>query len=124
MAAPDSPVNLDEKFRLFEDLWSPKTVGQVNDLHLKLVKVQGEFVWHSHADTDEFFLVRSGSLTIEMRGRPEVRLGPGDFYVVPLGVEHRPVSPDGCELVLLEPIGVVNTGDDAVSDLTAAEEWI
>lgn len=124
MAAPDTPVNLDEKLALFDDLWSPKTVGEINDLHIKVVKVAGEFVWHRHDDTDEFFLVRSGSLTIEMEGREDVTLGPGDFFVVPRGVEHRPRASVECEVLLLEPKGVVNTGTAAESHLTADVEWI
>lgn len=124
MAAPDTVVNLDDKFAEFTDHWSPKTIGQVNDLHLKAVKVQGEFVWHSHEDTDEFFLVRVGRLRIEMRGRDAVSVGPGEFFIVPRGIEHRPVAAEECEILILEPAGVVNTGDAIDTDLTATEEWI
>lgn len=92
MAAPDGVVNLTDKFSMFADHWSPKIVGQINDFHLKLAKVQGEFVWHTHDDTDEFFLVHSGRLTIQLRDRDDVVLGPGDFFVVPRDVEHRPVA--------------------------------
>lgn len=124
MAAPDAVVNLDDKFARFTDHWSPKTIGQINDLHLKAVKVQGEFVWHSHRDTDEFFLVRSGRLRIEMRGRDPVSIGPGEFFIVPRGVEHRPLAAVESEVLLLEPAGVVNTGDATDTDLAATEEWI
>lgn len=124
MAAPDGVVNLGDKFSRFAEYWSPKIVGQINDLHLKLAKVQGEFVWHAHDDTDEFFLVHSGRLTIQLRDRDDVILGPGDFFVVPAGVEHRPVAEEVTEILLLEPIGVVNTGDAIDSDLTAQAEWI
>ncbi len=123
MAAPDHVVNLGEKLAAVSDHWSPKIVGQINDLHLKVVKVQGEFVWHTHDDTDEFFLVQSGHLRIELRGQEAVTLGPGDFFVVPKGVEHRPVADDETEVLLLEPAGVVNTGD-AESELTAQDEWL
>jgi mannose-6-phosphate isomerase-like protein (cupin superfamily) len=124
MAAPDSVVNLDEKFAGFDDRWSPKTVAAINDLHVKVVKVEGEFVWHEHSDTDEFFLVMSGQLMIELRHRPPVTLGPGELFVVPKGVEHRPIATGVCELLLLEPAGVVNTGE-AESELTATvDEWI
>ncbi|GMQ84678.1 MAG: cupin domain-containing protein [Acidimicrobiia bacterium] len=123
MAAPDDVVKLDEKFAKFDDRWSPKIVAEFNGLHVKVAKVEGEFVWHGHDDTDEFFLVRSGRLTIELRGRPAVTLGPGELFVVPRGVEHRPVADGYCEILLLEPAGVVNTGA-IEGDLTASAEWI
>ncbi len=124
MSGESKVVNLNEKFGAFDDRWSPKIVAAINDLHLKVVKVEGEFVWHDHPDTDEFFLVRSGRLTIQLEGRPDVALGPGDLFVVPRGVRHRPVSEGVCELLLLEPAGVVNTGD-ARGELTApGDEWI
>jgi len=124
MAAPDAVVNLDDKFSRFADHWSPKTIGQINDLHLKAVKAHGEFVWHSHGDTDEFFLVRSGRLQIEMRDRDPVSIGPGEFFIVPRGVEHRPVATMESEVLLLEPAGIINTGDVIDTGLTATEEWI
>jgi mannose-6-phosphate isomerase-like protein (cupin superfamily) len=117
-------ANLDDKFAAFTDLWSPKIVAQMNDIHVKVVKVEGEFVWHTHDDTDELFLVHRGELTIELRGQDDVVLGPGDIFVVPKGVEHRPVAGAECEAVLLEPVGVVNTGDVAESEKTAIAEWI
>ena len=125
MAAPETVVRLDEKFAAFDELWTPKIVGQINDLHLKAVKVQGEFVWHVHDDTDEFFLVRSGSMTIQMKDRPDAVLGPNEFFIVPKGVEHRPVAEDECEVLLLEPAGLVNTGGAAPRDMTAPnDDWI
>ena len=125
MAAPETVVRLDEKFAAFDDLWSPKIVGQINDIHLKAVKIQGEFVWHVHDNTDEFFLVRSGSMTIQMKGQPDADLGPSDFFVVPMGVEHRPVAEDVCEVLLFEPVGLVNTGDTLPGDKTApVDDWI
>lgn len=124
MATPDKVVNLDEKFAVFDTHWSPKTIGEINDMQLKAVKVQGEFVWHTHDDTDEFFLVRSGVLTIHLRDREDVTVGPGEFFIVPKGVEHCPSAPNECEVLLLEPVGVANTGEVSDSDLTAEEEWI
>lgn len=125
MAAPGTVVRLDEKFDAFDDLWSPKIVGQMNDMHLKAVKIQGEFVWHVHDDSDELFLVRSGSMTIQMKGRPDADLGPDDFFVVPMGVEHRPVAKDVCHVLLLEPVGLVNTGDTPPGEMTApTDDWI
>lgn len=110
MAQPDHVVNLAACFAKFQDRWSPKIVGQVNDMHLKLVKLEGEFVWHAHADTDELFLVVSGELTIELRDREAVTLKYGEFFIVPRGVEHRPVATGACNVLLLEPAGTVNTG--------------
>lgn len=117
-------VNLDEKFAAFHDHWSPKIVGQINDLHLKAVKLQGEFVWHTHHETDEFFLVRSGTLIIRLRDAEDVTLGPGEFFVVPRGHEHCPVAPEECEILLLEPAGVINTGDADAPGHTATDQWI
>ena len=125
MAAPDTAVNLDEKFAAITDHWSPRIVGQINDMHVKAVKLEGEFVWHVHDNTDEFFLVRSGRMTIQMRGRPDVELGPDEFFIVPMGVEHRPLADAECEVLLLEPAGVVNTGNASISDHTAPnDDWI
>lgn len=125
LAAPDTVVRLDEKFAAFDEQWTPKIIAQINDLHLKAVKIQGEFVWHVHDETDEFFLVRSGSMTIQMKGLPDANLGPNDAFVVPMGVEHRPVAKDECEVLLLEPAGLINTGDAPSGDLTAAnDDWI
>jgi mannose-6-phosphate isomerase-like protein (cupin superfamily) len=124
MAAPDIVVNLDEKFAAFDQHWSPKIIGELNDLHLKAVKVQGEFVWHAHEDSDELFMVRSGTLKIRIRDRGEVLVGPGEFFIVPRGIEHRPSAENECEILLLEPIGVVNTGGVSDSQLTAQDEWI
>ncbi len=116
-------VNLEEKFAKFSDHWSPKIVGRLNDLHIKAVKVKGEFVWHSHADTDELFLVTKGTLVIKLRDQ-DVPVAAGEFFVVPKGVEHKPVAEDECELLLIEPAGTVNTGN-AGGELTATSEpWI
>ncbi|WP_414167982.1 cupin domain-containing protein [Streptoverticillium reticulum] len=126
MARPDTPVNLAEKLEKLEKLdayWTPKTVMEVNGLELKVSRFKGEFVWHSHAEGDELFLVLRGTLTIELRDRDAVRLGPGEMFVVPKGVEHRPVTPEGCDVVLLDPEGALNTGD-AGGALTRDAEWL
>ncbi len=104
------PINLADKLTLFEDLWSPKTVASFNGHEIMVVKVKGEFVWHAHPDTDDFFLVLSGRLTIDLRNGP-VTLGPGELFVVPRGVEHRPRAEEETELLLIEPAGTPNTGD-------------
>lgn len=125
MAAPDTVVRLDDKFAAIDEHWTPKIVGQLNDLHIKAVKIQGEFVWHVHEETDECFLVRSGTMTIQMKDRPDAVLGPNQFFIVPKGVEHRPIAEVECEVVLLEPAGVVNTGGATASDHTAPnDDWI
>ncbi|MFD6756946.1 cupin domain-containing protein [Micromonospora gifhornensis] len=110
-------VDIAEKLSRFSQYWSPKVVARLNDYEIKVVKVQGEFVWHSHEDTDELFLVVSGELTIQLRDG-EVILGPGQLFVVPRGVEHCPVAEGEVHAVLIEPAGVVNTGD-AGGPLTA-----
>jgi mannose-6-phosphate isomerase-like protein (cupin superfamily) len=115
-------VNLDTKFAKFAEHWSPKIIAQLNDLHVKAVKLRGEFVWHSHADTDELFFVHKGVLTIRLRGR-DVMLHAGEIFVVPRGVEHMPVASEECEILLIEPAGTVNTGD-AGGERTAQEAWI
>lgn len=115
-------VDLAEKFDLFSAHWSPKLVATLNDYDVKVVRIKGEFVWHTHDDTDELFLVIEGQLTIQLRDG-DVELGPGQLYVVPRGVEHCPRADDEVKALLLEPAGVVNTGD-AGGDLTAVVERI
>jgi mannose-6-phosphate isomerase-like protein (cupin superfamily) len=123
MASSHAAVNLQEKFAKFSDHWSPKIVGALNDLHIKAVKVKGEFVWHSHDDTDELFLVITGSLVIRMRDG-EVSVSAGEFFVVPRGVEHMPVAEQECDVLLFEPAGTVNTGDAGGERTVASEPWI
>lgn len=104
------PVNLAEKLSLFSDTWAPRIVGSFNDNDLMLVKVEGAFDWHSHPETDDFFMVVTGKLDIELRD-DTVTLGPGELYVVPAGVEHRPVARPVAAILLIEPSGTPNTGD-------------
>ena len=113
-------VDLAEKFALFSEHWSPKKVADLNDYEVKVVRVKGDFVWHTHDDTDELFLVLEGELTIQLRDR-DVVLGPGQLFVVPRGVEHCPRAEGEVKAVLIEPAGVVNTGG-AGGPLTAAVE--
>jgi mannose-6-phosphate isomerase-like protein (cupin superfamily) len=112
-------INLAEKFARFSDQWSPKIVADLNDSQVKLAKVEGEFVWHNHADEDELFLVVKGELTIELRDG-QVTLGPGELVVIPKGVEHRPVAREEVQLILIEPKGIKHTGD-VVSERTVTE---
>ena len=119
----DQPVNLQDKFSKFSEHWSPKIIARMNDYHFKLAKVQGEFVWHDHPETDEVFLVVKGSLEIHFRDG-KVALNEGEMYVVPKGVEHKPVAEQECHILLVEPAGIVNTGN-VVNDKTASNDtWI
>lgn len=104
------PVNLAKKLSQFQEQWSPKIVANYNGNDVMVVKVEGEFNWHSHPATDDFFLVLQGEIDIEMRDRT-VTLGPGELFVVPKGVEHRPVARQEAQLLLIEPSGTPNTGD-------------
>jgi mannose-6-phosphate isomerase-like protein (cupin superfamily) len=103
-------VNLSEKFRLFDDYWSPKIVGELNDSYVKLVKLKGEFVWHRHAAEDELFLVVKGRLLLRLRDR-DVWLNEGEFAIVPRGVDHLPIAPEETHVLLLEPKTTLNTGN-------------
>lgn len=116
------PINLAEKLDQFDEAFSPRIVGRLNDYKLEVVKARGEFVWHSHPDTDDFFLVLSGRLTIQLRDG-NVELGPGELYVVPRGVEHCPRADEEAHILLIEPSGTPNTGD-AGGDRTAPERRI
>ena len=106
----DDKVNLSEKLAQFSEHWSPHTVAQYNNLDVMVVKAEGEFVWHKHDDTDDFFLVLKGKLTIQLRER-DIHLEEGDLYIVPKGAEHRPVAEEEVHLLLIEPTGTPNTGD-------------
>jgi mannose-6-phosphate isomerase-like protein (cupin superfamily) len=112
-------INLAEKLTRFDDRWNPRIIADLNDSDVKLVKVQGEFVWHHHADEDELFFVLRGTLTIELRDGA-VTLGPGELVVIPKGVEHRPVAAEEVHLMLIEPKSTRHTGD-VESELTVHE---
>lgn len=122
MAAPDAVVNLAAKISQLSAHWSPAVVAEANGWHVKVVKVAGEFVWHSH-DVDELFLVLAGHLVIELQQLPAAHLGPGDVFVVPAAVNHRPVADGVCDLVLIEPAETVNTGN-AGGSRTTSERWL
>lgn len=118
-----APINLEEKFTKFTERWQPRVVARMNDYEFKLARLAGEFVWHSHPDTDETFIVVDGSMVIEFRDG-EVAMSAGDMFIVPRGVEHRPRAERECQIMLIEPAGTVNTGD-AGGALTAANDvWI
>ena len=116
-------INLKEKFDKFSDHWAPRVIAEMNDYQFKLVKVVGEFVWHSHNDTDETFIVIDGELTVEFRDKTVI-LEKGEMTVDPRGVEHKPVAQNECKIMIIEPKGVVNTGD-AGGNLTVDNDvWI
>lgn len=118
-----SAINFADKLAKFSEHWSPKVVAQMNDYEFKLVKIQGEFVWHSHAETDDVFIVLEGEMSIALRDG-QVDLKAGEMFVVPKGVEHKPFAKNECKLLLVEPKGTVNTGD-AESELTAENDvWV
>jgi mannose-6-phosphate isomerase-like protein (cupin superfamily) len=107
-------INIASKLGLVSERWSPKIVASFNGHDVMVVKLKGEFVWHSHPDTDDFFYVVKGNLTIQLRDR-DVELGPGDLYIVPKGIEHCPVAAEEVHLMLIEPAGTPNTGDPATA---------
>ncbi len=116
-------VNLAEKFSRFSDYCNPRIVGEVNDLHVKVVKLKGEFIWHHHENEDELFLVTRGTLRIQYREggeEREVKVGPGEFVVVPKGTEHRPIGDDEVHIVLFEPKSTLNTGN-VINERTVAQ---
>lgn len=120
-----SKVNLADKFGKFTDLWSPKLVGELNENYIKLAKGRGELDWHTHDNEDEFFLVVSGHLDIHLRDKV-VSLDPGEFFVVPKGVEHRPVTEEGAEILLIEPKETLHTGTNKTDQTVEIDDqaWI
>ena len=118
-----SKVNFKEKYSKFNDYWSPKIIAEMNDYQFKLVKIKGEFIWHNHNNTDEAFIVVEGEMLLKFKGS-EVKLTQGEMFVVPKGVEHKPYSENECKILVVEPKGVVNTGDKR-GELTIDKEiWI
>ena len=116
-------INLEDKLSKFSEHWSPKVIAEMNDYQFKLVKIEGEFVWHDHPDTDEVFIVIEGTMQIEFEDRT-IELREGEMLVVPRGVRHKPYAEAECKVMLVEPRGVVNTGD-AEGELTAPnDDWI
>jgi mannose-6-phosphate isomerase-like protein (cupin superfamily) len=118
------PISLARKFELFAEQWQPKVVAEMNDYQFKLVRIEGDFVWHLHADTDETFIVLEGTLRIDFRDG-DVTLRAGEMFVVPKGKEHKPYAENEVKLLLIEPRGVANTGEQQVSQRTAQNDiWI
>lgn len=104
------PINFSKKFDLFSEQWSPKIIAQMNDYHFKIAKIQGEFLWHSHPDTDEAFIVIQGKMQIHFKRRA-LSLEEGEMFIVPKGIEHKPVAEQECQILMIELAGTINTGD-------------
>ena len=117
------PINLTDKLATFSEHWSPRVVAELNDYQFKVVRLEGDFVWHSHADTDEAFVVMEGELRIDFRDGA-VRIGPGEMFVVPKGVEHKPYAEREVKMLLIEPRGVPNTGDQGGERTAQNDVWI
>lgn len=115
-------INLAQKFSLFNEYWSPRIAGELNETHVKLVKLKGEFIWHHHEAEDELFWVVKGRLLIKFRDR-DLWLDEGELVIIPKGVEHMPVAEEEVHIVLIEPKTTVNTGN-VQNERTAAEQWI
>jgi mannose-6-phosphate isomerase-like protein (cupin superfamily) len=118
-----TPISIDEKFSKFSERFRPKVIAQMNDVQFKLVRVEGDFVWHSHAGTDETFIVVDGELRIDFRDGA-VNLKSGEMFVVPRGVEHKPFAASECKIMLIEPAGTVNTGDKGGERTAPDDVWI
>jgi|TARA_B110000438_G_scaffold255403_1_gene262180 mannose-6-phosphate isomerase-like protein (cupin superfamily) len=116
-------INLEDKLSLFSEHWTPKIIAELNDYQIKLVKIEGEFVWHDHADTDELFLVIEGNMEIEFEDHT-MALSQGEMCVVPKGVRHKPRAESECKVLLIEPRGVVNTGAVEGEQTAANDVWI
>jgi mannose-6-phosphate isomerase-like protein (cupin superfamily) len=117
------PINIVEKFGKFSEHWSPKIIAKMNDYHLKLVKFQGEFVWHDHRDTDEVFIVLEGEMTIHFLDG-DVSVKKGELFVIPKGVEHKTSAKTECHAMLIEASGTVNTGSAGGEKTALADPWI
>ena len=116
-------INFAQKFRLFQEQWQPKVIAEMNDYQFKIVKLQGDFIWHNHKDTDETFIVVEGTLRIDFRDGA-VRVSAGEMFVVPKGVEHKPYAEHEVKLLLIEPRGVLNTGGEGGDRTAENDVWI
>lgn len=116
-------IDIANKMELLTEQWTPKIIAQMNDYHFKIAKIQGEFIWHSHSETDEVFIVIDGSLRIQFRNG-DAQLEAGQMCVVPKGLEHKPIAEQECQLMLVEPAGTANTGDAGGERTAPAEQWI
>ncbi|MBA1376741.1 cupin domain-containing protein [Pseudomonas brassicacearum] len=118
-----SPINFAQKHALFAEQWAPKVIAEMNDYQFKIARLEGDFIWHTHADTDETFIVLEGELRIDFRDGA-VMIGPGEMYVVKKGVEHKPSAEQEVKLLLIEPRGVINTGEETNERTAVNDVWI
>ena len=116
-------ININDKLNKFSDLWSPRVIAEMNDYQFKLAKVKGEFVWHSHEETDETFIVLDGELLIEFRDK-KIKLNKGELYIVPKGIEHKPYAENECHIMLIEPKGIINTGEKSTKLTSKNDIWV
>jgi mannose-6-phosphate isomerase-like protein (cupin superfamily) len=117
-------INFEDKMGLFSEQWAPKVIAEMNDYQFKVVKIKGDFIWHDHINTDETFIVLKGNLRIDFRDG-YVNLSEGEMYVVPKGIEHKPYAENEVEMLLIEPRGVLNTGDGEIDGRTATNDiWL
>ena len=116
-------INFKEKYSKFKKHWSPRIIAEMNDYQFKLAKIKGEFVWHNHKDTDETFIIIEGKMSLKFRDG-EVMLTKGEMFVVPKGVDHKPCSENECKILVVEPRGVINTGDTGGKHTINEEKWI
>ena len=119
----NNKINFNNKYSKFSDIWSPKVIAEMNDYQIKLVKIKGEFLWHSHNDTDEVFIVLDGSMEIQIN-EELIKLNSGEMYVVPKGVQHKPYAKHECKIMIIEPKGVVNTGNKNSPMTSNNNVWI
>ena len=116
-------INLNEKYSKFTKYWSPRIIAEMNDYQFKIAKIKGEFVWHDHKETDETFIIIEGEMTMKLRDR-NIKLSKGEMFIVPKGVEHKPCADNVCKILVIEPRGVVNTGDAGGELTITKEKWI
>ena len=119
----NSLINFKEKFQKFSDYWSPKVIAELNDYQFKLVKIKGEFIWHNHENTDEAFIVLEGKIFIEFEGKTE-EINEGEMIVVPKGIKHKPYADSEAKIMIIEPKGVINTGDIKDKLTAPNDDWI
>lgn len=117
------PINFAEKLSLFSDQWQPRVIAELNDYQFKIVRIEGDFIWHDHKDTDEAFIVLEGTLRIDFRDGA-VTLGPGEMYIVPKGVEHKPHAEREVKMLLIEPRGTLNTGHEGGARTAENDRWV
>ncbi len=123
MNPSDTGINILDKFSKFDDQWQPRVIASMNDYQFKIARIEGEFIWHDHPDTDEVFIIMKGQLEMQLADR-SVMLNEGDLYVVPRGVQHRPVAESECWIMMVEPEGTKNTGDEGGDRTAANDVWV